>query len=84
MPRHFPDLSEQARPITESQARLKLTELYFRSVGAASTSELGKLFGWRKVKLTKAVQLAEQAGLVHSGLTDTTSGEDLIALTELR
>ncbi|MCH8094052.1 MAG: winged helix DNA-binding domain-containing protein [Chloroflexi bacterium] len=84
VPRHFPDLSEQARPITESQARLKLTELYFRSVGAASTRELGKLFGWRKVKLTKAVQLAEQAGLVHSGLTDTTSGEDLIALTELR
>ena len=33
--RHFPDLPEQARTISESQARTKLLELYFASVGAA-------------------------------------------------
>src|SRR3990172_6618102 len=33
VPRHFPDLPERARRISESQARAKLLELYFNSVG---------------------------------------------------
>ena len=44
--RHYPDLAEQARKITESQARIKLLELYFQSVGAAQLSDVNKLFGW--------------------------------------
>lgn len=83
VPRHFTGLSDQARQITESQARLKLTELYFRSVGAASLSEFGKVFGWSKARLTKAVQQAEEAGWVRSGIERENSGEDLIALSEL-
>jgi len=83
VPRHFTDLSDQARQITESQARLKLTELYFRSVGAASMREFGKVFGWRKTRLKKAVEQAEQAGMVRSGLAGGNSGEDLIGLSEL-
>ena len=46
--RHYPDLSEQARKITERQARSKLAELYFESVGAAQESDVSKLFGWKK------------------------------------
>jgi hypothetical protein len=46
VPRHFPDLPEQARAITESQARMKLLELYFASVGAAQLRDVTKLFGW--------------------------------------
>lgn len=83
VPRHFTDLSDQARQISESQARLKLTELYFRSVGAASMREFGKIFGWHKARLKKAVEQAEEAGLVRSGLAGGTSGEDLIGLSEL-
>jgi hypothetical protein len=44
--RHFPDLSEQARKIGESQARAKLLELYFNMVGAAQLRDVIKLFGW--------------------------------------
>ena len=44
--RHFPDLAEQARKITESQARAKLVELYFNMVGAAQLRDVTKLFGW--------------------------------------
>lgn len=44
--RHYPDLPEQARVIGEAEARAKLAELYFRSVGAAQTRDLTKLFGW--------------------------------------
>ena len=46
VPRHFPDLPEQARQITESQARMKLLELYFNLVGAAQMRDVVKLFGW--------------------------------------
>ena len=46
VPRHFPDLPEQARKITESQARTKLLELYFNLVGAAQMRDVTKLFGW--------------------------------------
>jgi hypothetical protein len=46
--RHFPDLPGQARVISESQARTKLLELYFTSVGAAQLRDVIKLFGWTK------------------------------------
>ena len=48
VPRHYPDLPEQARKIGEQQARTKLIELYFESVGAAQESDANKLFGWKK------------------------------------
>jgi hypothetical protein len=37
-----------ARLISESQARTKLLELYFASVGAAQLRDVTKLFGWSK------------------------------------
>jgi hypothetical protein len=44
--RHYPELPEKAREISESNARLKLAELYFQSVGAAQARDVVKLFGW--------------------------------------
>jgi hypothetical protein len=46
VPRHFPDLPEEAHAISESQARAKILELYFASVGAAQLRDVTKLFGW--------------------------------------
>lgn len=43
---HYPGLPEQARGIGESQAREKLLECYFRSVGAAQLRDAARLFGW--------------------------------------
>ncbi|MFV1858406.1 MAG: DNA glycosylase AlkZ-like family protein [Anaerolineales bacterium] len=81
--RHLPGLLDKARQIPESEARLKLTELYFRSLGASSAREFGKVFGWRKAQLRVAVQQAEQAGWVRSGVKREHSDEELIALSEL-
>jgi len=53
--RHYPDLSEQARVIKESQARAKLLELYFDMVGAAQLRDVNKLFGWGNEVVKKAV-----------------------------
>ena len=83
VPRHFPDIPEHARKIKQSEARLKLTELYFRSVGASSLREFGKVFGWGKPQQTKAIQQAVEAGIVRTGLATETSDEELIVLKEL-
>jgi hypothetical protein len=59
--RHFPELPEQARRISESQARAKLLELYFNMVGAARLRDVTKLFGWSNEIANRVVnKLAEQ------------------------
>jgi hypothetical protein len=65
--RHFPDLSEQARAITESQARAKILELYFDSVGAAQLKDVTKLFGWSTEIANRTVhKLVEQNSLAKT------------------
>jgi len=65
--RHFPELSEQARKISEREARAKLVELYFESVGAAQESDANKLFGWKKELTARTLAgLVEKKKLVES------------------
>jgi hypothetical protein len=59
VPRHDPDLPERARKIGEGEARMKLLELYFESVGAAREADAVKLFGWKRELVTRSI-----AGLV--------------------
>lgn len=59
VPRHYPELPEQARHIGEGEARMRLLELYFESVGAAQERDAVKLFGWKKELVTRAI-----AGLI--------------------
>ena len=66
VPRHYPDLPEQARKIGEREARTKLIELYFESVGAAQERDANKLFGWKKELVTRAITgLVEKRTLVE-------------------
>lgn len=53
--RHYPDLSEKARKISESQARTKLLEFYLDMVGAAQIKDLNKLFGWGSQVVKRSV-----------------------------
>jgi len=65
--RHFPDLPERARKIGEREARAKLIELYFESVGAAQEGDMHKLFGWKKELATRAITgLVEKRMLIES------------------
>jgi len=67
VPRHYPDLPERARKIGEHEARTKLAQLYFESVGAAQERDLNKLFGWQKELAARAiVGLVEKRQLVES------------------
>jgi hypothetical protein len=55
VPRHYPELPEQARRIGEGEARTKLLELYFESVGGAQERDAVKLFGWKRELVTRAI-----------------------------
>jgi len=57
--RHFPELPEKARFISEAEARRKILELYFESVGAAQERDVNKLFGWQRELTARTI-----AGLV--------------------
>jgi hypothetical protein len=65
--RHYPDLAEKARFISESDARGKLAALYFDSVGAAPERDVNKLFGWQKELTARTITgLIENQKLVRS------------------
>jgi hypothetical protein len=63
--RHYPELLEKARFISEAEARRKLVELYFESVGAAQERDVNKLFGWQKELTARTIaSLVEKQKLV--------------------
>ncbi len=55
VPRHLPEIPEQARQITEPAARVKLLELYLLSVGAARFEQIRKVFPWGRRAVEAAV-----------------------------
>lgn len=79
--RHFPDLPEQAHPISESSARQKLAELYFLSVGAASLKDVLRLFGWERPFAERALSALQSAGRLAYPVYQ--GGEEVFALPEL-
>ncbi|MBI5952192.1 MAG: winged helix DNA-binding domain-containing protein [Chloroflexi bacterium] len=80
--RHFPELSEQARKITELRARAKLLELYFKMVGAAQLRDVTKLFGWSNEIANRMInKLVEQNLLVRT--THPKQTGEWIALSQI-
>ncbi len=65
--RHYPDIPDKARHIGEAQARRKLLECYFESVGAAQLKDANKLFGWGMELTQRAVgKMLEARSLVQA------------------
>jgi Winged helix DNA-binding domain len=62
VPRHYPDLPERARHIGEGEARSRLMELYFNSVGAAPEGDAAKLVGWKKELITRTITVLVEKG----------------------
>jgi len=67
--RHYPDLPELARPISESEAREKLLTLYLISVGAAPTSSIRKIFGWIPPLVDAVIRDALKSGSIFEEVT---------------
>lgn len=81
--RHYPTLPDQAHEIGERQARLKLAQAYFRSLGAARLRDLIKLFGWRPPAAERAVDILVENGLLRRGLEMENQPGEWVALAEL-
>jgi hypothetical protein len=65
--RHYPEIQEKARFIGEGEARTKLTELHFNSVGAAQERDVNKLFGWQKELTSRTISgLVEKRKLIET------------------
>ena len=62
--RHEPALLENSRFIGEIDARKKILELYFRSLGAAQTRDLVKLLGWSSQNVLQAVEHLVTEGIL--------------------
>lgn len=74
--RHYPDLPEQARKVSESQARRKLVELYFNSVGAAQARDVVKLFGWTHEIVSRTLaRLVKDEALIEGVTRKDQKGE---------
>ena len=63
--RHYPEIPEEARHIGESQARIKLLECYFGSVGASQTRDVNKLFGWGNELTERTLGRMREAGTLE-------------------
>jgi uncharacterized protein YcaQ len=81
--RFFPELPDQAHPISEIAAQQKLCEVYFRSMGAARLADVKKIFTWNNLQAGRAIERLERNGFLKSGLAHETEGEGWIAVTEL-
>jgi hypothetical protein len=81
--RHMPELSEKARTIGEAEARQKLVELYFASVGAAQVRDVIKLFGWPPDLVRRTVARLVQSGFLCEGLSHPQTSGEWVALPEL-
>ena len=87
--RYWPDLVEGARYIGESEAREKLLELYFQSVGAAQMRDVNKLFRWGNPATERAVKKLVEGGQIvgsmkrEDTLTGTRKSREWLALAEL-
>ncbi|MGE5124190.1 MAG: DNA glycosylase AlkZ-like family protein [Acidobacteriaceae bacterium] len=81
--RHEPQLLENSRFLGELDARQKILELYFRSLGAAQMREVIKLFGWSQSDINLALQKLEQAGLLDNHQSVEGQSGDWIILRQL-
>ncbi len=78
VPRHFPELPEQARKITESQARAKLLELYFASVGTAQLRDVTKCFGWPTDTASRTINKLAEHNLLSKAIHPKQPGEWIV------
>ncbi|HCM97110.1 MAG: hypothetical protein A2X25_13250 [Chloroflexi bacterium GWB2_49_20] len=62
--RHYPYLPDKARLIGEWEARRKLMEYYFLSMGASDKREVQKLFRWNPEIIIKVLEMLRQAGFL--------------------
>jgi hypothetical protein len=81
VPRHLPEIPEQARRLSQRKARRTLLEFYYRSVGIATRSEARKVLGWGKRELERALEDCEADGVLRRNTEG--SPRELVVIDDL-
>lgn len=81
--RHFPDLPEKARLITEAEARQHLLQRYLLSVGAVARRDIPKIFRWSNQYIDHVLDLLVDSGLVVRHLQHGEQSDEWISLSKL-
>ena len=81
--RYMPELPETARAVGEAEARRKLVELYFHSLGAAKIRDAAKLFSWPPELAARAVARLVQESFLRDGVTHPQMAGEWLALAGL-
>jgi hypothetical protein len=79
---YYPELPQKARLISESDARNKLLEIYFESVGASQARDVNKLFRWGTDLTDRTISRLLENGKLTIASHPEQKG-DWIVLTEL-
>lgn len=58
----YPALIDTSRQISESQARIKVLQAYFMSVGGATIPDIKKLFQWRETDIVRTIDKMTNQG----------------------
>jgi len=56
VPRHLPEIEQEARPITLPQAREHLLRCFLVSLGASTKHDMGYFFGWREKEIERTIK----------------------------
>lgn len=80
--RHFPELIDQARSITEKDARNYLTLRYLQMVGAISAKTIQKLFGWPLSTTLQTIELLADQKSIQTGVTFSNQTGEWVILTQ--
>ena len=83
VPRHFPEIPEQARFIQEREARSHLIEVYLRSVGAVKVKDLARVFSWDPDQTARAVKRLVDQAVLRDQIEFSNQAGEWIALPEL-
>ncbi|HID07199.1 MAG TPA: hypothetical protein EYP10_08620 [Armatimonadetes bacterium] len=67
--RYYPDLPSQARPITRKRARTRLIHLYFNAVGAATETDVRKVFQWKPRQVGQILEELVESDQLKAGYT---------------
>ena len=80
---HEPSLLEKARYLGELDARCKIVELYFRSVGVAQPRDLARLFGWNSSVIDQTITKLVSGQVIQDHQAVEGLSGDCLVLNEL-
>jgi hypothetical protein len=81
--RYFPELLDQARTISESEARQELILTYFQSVGAATARMVHSIFRWSPEITARVLNRLVESDVLRADLALPDQKETFFALPEL-